>query len=170
MLYKIAEPAMLALHFEESAAAASFEVSEAITRTIKLYHPLPYHNDTKVQKEISELYQEGNNFYHIVEKCFERDTFYITIQENTSARERFFALADAVSDLKVNQIEEKSDTPPVKSFSLDDITKLFSPAATPILQRETWFFKEDSYPQYSNFLLSFSNTYLSLFAPPPEVA
>jgi hypothetical protein len=127
---------MLSLSYKVSADAEQFVVEDSQTRTIKIYHPMPYHANTSSNSDVSELYQEGDKFYHVVEQSFQNDTFYIKIQDNINARDRFFALGDAVKDLsfdKENQSNSKDNHQ--STLTLDDLSKVFSPPSAPQLIR-----------------------------------
>ncbi len=167
LVCKIIEPMLLSQSFKDSADAEQFEVYEDQTRTIKIYQPMPYHNDVETQKKVSELYQEGDKFYHVVEQTYKNDTFYLKIQDNMSARERFFALGDAVDDLNFYK-ENKSSTPTKSTLSLEDLTKVFSPPSAPRLVRETFDYSTISARFQGEYLFAFSSIALAIATPPPN--
>ena len=166
---KIAEPVLLTLSLRESAAAEQFEVNENETRTLKVYQPMPYHGDVEKNLEVSRIYKEGDKFYHIVEQSFKNDTFFIKIQDNISARDRFFALGDAVKDLNINK--ENSNTNEHKTtLSLEDLTKVFPPSTQPLLKRGLydWFHTPNTTHQPSAYSFNLSSVTLSVPTPPPN--
>ncbi len=159
---------LLSQSFKDSADAEQFEVYDEQTRTIKIYQPMPYHNDVESQKHVSELYQEGDKFYHVVAQSYKNDTFYLKIQDNMSARERFFALGDAVDDLNFDKDNDKTSTPAKNFLSLEDLTKVFSPSNAPRLVRETCVYTTNVVRFQNEYLFAFSNIALAIPTPPPN--
>jgi hypothetical protein len=164
---KVVEPSLFAWQFNESSQAENVDVYDAQTREVKIYHPLPYHNATEVEKEVSSLYQEGDKFYNVVEQRFQNDTFYIKIQDNLSARERFFALGNAVKDLKSTSKDENK-TPSKSTFSLEDFSKFYFPSTAPAIERgaKIHIVYIKSLPE--NYLFHYLSPSLSTPTPPPN--
>jgi hypothetical protein len=168
LLCKIIEPTLLSQSFKDSTDAEQFEVYDDQTRTIKIYQPMPYHNDMETKKQVSELYQEGDKFYHIVEQSYKNDTFYIKIQDNMSARERFFALGDAVNSLNLDKENNTTSTPTKSTLSLEDLTKVFSPSNAPRLEREFFAYTTSTTRLSNEYLFAFSSIALAIPTPPPN--
>jgi hypothetical protein len=159
---------LLSQSFKDSADAEQFEVYEDQTRTIKIYQPMPYHNDMETKKQVSELYQEGDKFYHVVEQSYKNDTFYLKIQDNMSARERFFALGDAVNSLNLDEENNTASNHTKSTLSLEDLTKVFSPPNAPRLERETFAYTTTTARPQNEFLFVFSSITLAIPTPPPN--
>ena len=166
--YKVAEPLINAVRFEQTNNEV-MTVNEDDIIEVKSYLAIPYHSgEREIQETNAKTYNYEGHFYSIIERRFSNDTLYLKLQNNLSARERFDDLSNAVKAVVATENTDKN-TPVKKSTpSLEDITKVFLPAKTPIIQSENWSISEGSLTQYKDNSLSFSNPFLSLFAPPPE--
>lgn len=165
---KIVEPALYAWQFEKESQAENISVYNEQMREIKIYHPLPYHSNWEGNSEISDVYQEGNKFYNVIERRFSNDTFYIKVQENLSAREQFFALGDAVQKMTIENASNEDNKPIKNIISLEDLSKVFPPTFSPVLERESWTYIESSYYPYNDFSLFINPPFLSVPEPPPN--
>lgn len=165
---KIVEPALYAWQFEKESQAENISVYNEQMREIKIYHPLPYHSNWKGNNEISDLYQEGDKFYNVIERRFSNDTFYIKVQDNFSAREQFFALGDVVQKMSVeNPINKNSESS--KTFlTLEDLSKVYPPSFSPQLERESWTYIESSYRFYNDYSLFINSPFISVPELPPN--
>jgi hypothetical protein len=162
---------LLTFSYQESASAEQFVVNEDETRTIKVYHPMPYHGNDEQNLSVSKVYKEGDKFYHIVEQSYQNDTFFIKIQDNINARDRFFALGDAVKDLNIDK--ENSPTKQHKSnISLEDLTKVFPPSTQPQLERgaHEWSYAPNMARINFEYSSNLSSVTLSVPTPPPNFA
>ena len=166
--YKVAEPLINAVRFEQTNNEV-VTVNEDDIIEVKSYLAIPYHNgEREIQETNAKIYNYEGHFYSIIERRFSNDTLYLKLQNNLSARERFDDLSNTIKAVVATENTDKN-TPVKKSMpSLEDITKAFLPAKIPTIQSENWLLSEGSSTPYKDNSLSFSNPFLSLFAPPPE--
>jgi hypothetical protein len=166
---KVVEPAMYAWQFEVQTLAESVSIYNEQTREIKVYHPLPYHSNWDGNREISDVYREGDKFYNVIESRFSNDTFYIKVQDNLSAREQFFALGDAVQKMTMDSNNSRESNSPSKNIiSFEDLLKGVVPALMPQICSESWLVSESSYRFYSNLSHFFDSPFLTILVPPPN--
>jgi flagellar basal body L-ring protein FlgH len=164
-LCKIVQPAMCVWEYHQTAKADNVAVYDNQTREIKIYYPLPYHNNTDVEHLISDVHEENGTFYNVVEKSYQNDTFYIKIQENLSAREQFYALSNAMQSIDEH---DATKIPTKADFSLEDLTKVFPPpACNPIvIAEEKDFITKFTHSQF--YSLSLTTFYHTIPTPPPN--
>lgn len=166
---KVIEPALFAWQFHKTAQAENIDVYDEQTREIAFYHPLPYHSgEEQLDSQVSELYQENDKFYHVVERHFSNDTFYIKIQDNLSAREQFFALGDAVKEIDTKDTQQSDNQPIKKNLSLEDLSKVCSPTAAAAIVSENWTISRGSYQLYGDVSFFIPLHCLSVPSPPPN--
>ncbi len=166
LLYKAAEPLVLAYRFTQVEALPLERADDEQLRELKFYCPLPYTSNWENDELITKVFQMDGAFYNTVNRRFENDTLYIKVQLNANAHERFDALSDAINNLSNRDDSQQQDKSP--KVSLNDFLKNYIGTARPEIVRYACFFYASSPSpnwHYSSFM---ANHHMDLWSPPPE--
>jgi hypothetical protein len=169
LLLKTIEPIFMAAHYTNAEDAPLAKIMDEPTIELKIYAPLPYSAAWEDKDPVQETFQKNNTFYTIVERRFEKDTFYVKVQQNCMARDRFDALSTALNSAIAHKDAHKTPSPK-KTIALDDLIKVFSPPVIPALVIGDNNYVLPKTPCIWQFLCDFPTTYSPVFAPPPEWA
>lgn len=171
LLCKIAEPLVHSLRYE---AALETPVQKAQADdekiVIKVHASLPYTGNWEESDPEQKCFKLGDEFYNVVEKRYENDTLYFTLQRNLNARDKFDALSAIMSDLSSDANSHKQPYHHSAPSSKDFLT-VFSPSNAPVFVTNAapnWKNADKATVWHYDFLLP---TLCSpVLAPPPDFA
>lgn len=133
MLCKIAEPLAVCLRYTE---ALETPVQKQQTNdeqiVIKVHASLPYTGNWEESDPEQKCFKLGEEFYNVVERRYENDTLYFTLQRNLNARDKFDALSTILNDLTSDAKTHKQPYHHSAPSSKDFLT-VFSPSDAPVL-------------------------------------
>jgi hypothetical protein len=136
---------------------------------LKIYAPLPYGSNWEDNDPTQEIFQKDNNFYNIVARRFQNDTFYLKIQCNLAAKDRFQELSAAINTALLQKTQPDGKSSTKSSFSLEDLIKVFPPPTSPTIVHHCNSALKVGYHATVwcyTFCLPKGDT--PIFAPPPE--
>jgi hypothetical protein len=169
LLCKISEPLVMSLRY--TAAETSF-VPDIMDNEgqieLKIYAPLPYGSNWENNDPTQELFQKDDNFYNIVARRFQNDTFYLKIQPNLNARARFDALSSVINQALLQKTQQKQSTSNDIKFSLEDLIKVFAPPTSPTIVHFDSELKIGYQPTVCCYTFFLPKGSSPIFAPPPE--
>lgn len=90
---------------------------------------LPYTTSWENEDGTAGLVKKDGGFYNIVHQKIVNDTLFVTLQSNSSARERFFELAGSMNDLSDSDKSKKSPSERALKL-LNDLVKSYLPIET----------------------------------------
>ncbi len=171
LLYKISEPLVMSLHYTRALetplprAAMNDEQIE-----IKVHAPLPYTGNFEETDPVQKCFKLGDDFYNVVERRYENDTLYFTLQRNISARDKFDALSSILNNLSSDDQSHKQQPVSHHAPSSKDFMTVFSPAISPMLVgcNHPWNSALKASVWHYTFFLPTSP--LSVLVPPPDCA
>ena len=117
LLYQAGGFALQYLAPSESEAMSLDKNSE--TMVVKIPISLPYQTDWEAPREAEGELRKGDEFYQMVEQKMENDTLYTTIVADQNARDRFFDLANQVSE----HLSDQPEKAPAKSKLIQTLVK-----------------------------------------------
>jgi hypothetical protein len=135
---------------------------------LKIYAPLPYGSNWEDKDPTQELFQKDNNFYNIVARRFQNDTFYLKIQPNLNARARFDALSSVINQALLHKTQQKQSSSNEMKFSLEDLIKVFPPPTPPTIVHFDSELKIGFHPTVWLYTFCLPKGSSPIFAPPPE--
>lgn len=91
----------------------------AETMVVKIPISLPYQTDWEAPREAEGELRKGDEFYQMVDQKMENDTLYTTIVADQNARDRFFDLANQVSE----HLSDQPEKAPAKSKLIQTLVK-----------------------------------------------
>ncbi len=102
----------------------------AETMVVKIPISLPYQTDWEAPREAEGELRKGDEFYQMVDQKMENDTLYTTIVADQNARDRFFDLANQVSE----HLSDQPEKAPAKSKLIQSLVKEYCSS------KDVWFF------------------------------
>lgn len=91
----------------------------AETMVVKIPISLPYQTNWEAPREAEGELRKGDEFYQMVDQKMENDTLYTTIVADQNARDRFFDLANQVSE----HLSDQPEKAPAKSKLIQTLVK-----------------------------------------------
>lgn len=159
LLYQAGGFALQYLALADSESISLDENSE--TMVVKIPISLPYQTNWEAPREAEGELRQGDEFYQMVEQKMENDTLYTTIVADQNARDRFFDLANQVSEHLTDQPEKA----PAKSKLIQTLVKEYCTS------KDVWVFYILEWPVKSfatdHPVLS-PNTFSGAFDSPPQ--
>lgn len=135
---------------------------------LKIYAPLPYGSNWEDNDPTQEIFQKDNNFYNIVARRFQNDTFYLKIQYNLAAKDRFQQLSEAINTALLQKTQSDGKSSTKTSFSLEDLIKVFPPPIAPTIVQYHSESKIGYHPTVWCYTFCLPKGDSPIFAPPPE--
>lgn len=89
------------------------------TLVVKIPISLPYQTNWETPREAEGELRKGDEFYQMVDQKMENDTLYTTIVADQNARDRFFDLANQVSE----HLSDQPEKAPAKSKLIQTLVK-----------------------------------------------
>ena len=89
------------------------------TMVVKIPISLPYQTNWEAPREAEGELRKGDEFYQMVGQKMENDTLYTTIVADQNARDRFFDLANQVSE----HLSDEPEKTPSKSKLIQTLVK-----------------------------------------------
>jgi len=129
---------------------------------------LPYTTSWENEDGTAGLIKKDGEFYNVVHQKIENDTLFVTIQSNTSARERFFELAGSMNDLSDSDKSKKSPSERALKL-LNDLVKSYLPIETSS-ELACEFFPPANLVSYRDHTTSLRSSPRSFESPPPELS
>ena len=159
LLYQAGGFALQYLALADSESISLDENSE--TMVVKIPISLPYQTNWETPREAEGELRQGDEFYQMVEQKMENDTLYTTIVADQNARDRFFDLANQVSEHLTDQPEKA----PAKSKLIQTLVKEYCAS------KDVWFFYILEWPVKSfatDHPVLAPNTFSGAFDSPPQ--
>lgn len=127
------EPLVMTFRYEKAleAPVPKVEMNEDQIE-IKMHAPLPYTSNWEETDPVQKCFKLGDEFYNVVERRYESDTLYFTLQRNLNARDKFDALSSILNALKTDSSKSNPKQAP-RHAAAEDFMKVFSPALPPAL-------------------------------------
>ncbi|MCC6279662.1 MAG: hypothetical protein IT262_03615 [Saprospiraceae bacterium] len=171
LLYKISEPLVMSLHYAwalETPLPKAAMNDEQIE--IKVHAPLPYTGNFEETDPIQKCFKLGDEFYNVVERRYENDTLYFTLQRNISARDKFDALSSILNTLSSDEQSNRQQPLSHHAPSAKDFITVFSPMAAPAVVRHYSPWENDLKTSFWHYNLYLPTGFLSVVVPPPDCA
>lgn len=111
----------------------------AETMVVKIPISLPYQTDWEAPREAEGELRKGDEFYQMVDQKMENDTLYTTIVADQNARDRFFDLANQVSE----HLSDQPEKAPAKSKLIQTLVKEYCSS------KDVWVFYIVEWPGQS---------------------
>jgi hypothetical protein len=109
-----------ALQYLATSGSEAISLDEnAGTMVVKIPISLPYQTDWEAPREVEGELRQGDEFYQMVDQKMENDTLYTTIVADQNARDRFFDLANQVSE----HLSDEPEKAPAKSKLIQTLVK-----------------------------------------------
>ena len=159
LLYQAGGFALQYLALADSESISLDENSE--TMVVKIPISLPYQTNWEAPREAEGELRQGDEFYQMVEQKMENDTLYTTIVADQNARDRFFDLANQVSEHLTDQPEKA----PAKSKLIQTLVKEYCAS------KDVWVFYILEWPVKSfatDHPVLAPNTFSGAFDSPPQ--
>jgi hypothetical protein len=127
LLYNTFGLAVVVLCFDKQFENVSTCYDVAIPKVMAVAVPsLPYTHSWENEHGTPGLVKKNGEFYNVVHQKIEHDTLYVTLQPNTSARERFMELAENMNHL--TDQDQKGDTAAERALKLlNELLKCYLP-------------------------------------------
>jgi hypothetical protein len=170
LLYKVAEPLVLAYRFTQAEALPlenAEDAEDAQLLELKFYCPLPYTSTWENDQLTAKAFQMDGMFYNTVSRRFENDTLYIKVQPNTNAHERFAALSDVINKLSSSDDSQQQDTP--HKVYIPDFLKNYLGSNRPDIVRHLCVNLISSPSPNWHYSYFMANHHIEVVSPPPEV-
>jgi hypothetical protein len=120
-----------ALQYLASSGSEAISLDENTeTKVVKIPISLPYQTDWEAPREVEGELRQGDEFYQMVDQKMENDTLYTTIVADQNARDRFFDLANQVSE----HLSDQPEKAPAKSKLINTLVKEYC------VQASAWIF------------------------------
>lgn len=170
LLCKIAEPLAVCLRYTKALETpVEKQQDDAEQIVIKVHASLPYTGNWEESDPDQKCFKVGDDFYNVVERKYENDTLYFTLQRNLNARDKFDALSTILNDLSSDAQSNKQPYHHSAPSSKDFLT-VFSPSDAPVLMMNAtnWEnFRKATVWHYTFFLPTHASPIL---VPPPDLA
>ncbi|MCA0237289.1 MAG: hypothetical protein LCH81_12975 [Bacteroidetes bacterium] len=132
LLWKTGEPLLISLRYTEALQTPLPKMeNESDQITIKVHASLPYTGNWEETDPVQKCIKVGDEFYNVVERRYENDTLYFTLQRNLNARDRFDALSMIMTDLSSENQTHKQPVSHHNAPSAKDFLTVFSPSVCP---------------------------------------
>ncbi|MCF0051089.1 hypothetical protein MUK70_25690 [Dyadobacter chenwenxiniae] len=169
LLYNTFGLAVAVLCFDQEFATAKKSENTLIHEVLAIPAPsLPYTTSWENEEGTVGLIKKDGEFYNVVHQKIENDTLFITLQSNTSARERFFELAGSMNDLSDSDKSKKSSSQRALKL-LNDLVKSYLPIESRS-ELACHFIRLTNLVSFQDFAISFRSSPRSFESPPPELS
>ncbi len=136
---------------------------------IKVHASLPYTGNFEETDPVQKCFKLGEEFYNVVERRYENDTLYFTLQRNISARDKFDALSSILNNLSSDDTSHKQQ-PVHNAPSAKDFMTVFSPSAAPVVVWNNSSWENNLKTPVWHYNLFLPAGFLSVVSPPPDCA
>jgi hypothetical protein len=168
LLYNTFGLAVAVLCFDKTFETASTTQNASKRAVLAIPAPaLPYTASWENEDGTAGLIRKDGEFYNIVHQKIENDTLFVTLQSNSSARERFFELAGSMNDLSDSEKSKKSPSDRALKV-LNDLVKSYLPTADRILPFTCAAFSLPNRISFRDHIFLLQSSLLSFDSPPPE--
>ena len=170
LLYHISEPLVMSLHYARALETPLPKVATNDEQIeIKVHAPLPYTGNFEETDPVQKCFKLGDEFYNVVERRYENDTLYFTLQRNISARDKFDALSSILNNLSS---DDQSNKQPLSHHapSSKDFMTVFSPSTAPALVWQDRYWEKELKTPVWHYSLLLPAGFLSVVVPPPDCA
>ncbi|HOY03878.1 MAG TPA: hypothetical protein PLO67_00675 [Saprospiraceae bacterium] len=171
LLWKTGEPLMMSLRYTEALAAPVPKIDKEDEQiVIKVHASLPYTGNWEESDPEQKCFKVGEEFYNVVERRYENDTLYFTLQRNLNARDKFDALSTILNELNSGENTHKQQPGHHNAPSAKDFLTVFPPSVSPavVMNPTTWEIElRASVWHYSFFV---PTHWSSVIVPPPDCA
>lgn len=167
LLYNTFGLAVAVLCFDKEFKTASPRDSSGNLTFLAVSMPsLPYTSTWENEDGVAGLIKKDGEFYNVVHQKLAHDTLYITLQANTSARDRFFELAENMESLTDRR--QDRETPSGRAVKLlNELVKSYLPIQNKFESILAHTSDAVCVP-FSHYTFTLSPISLSLDSPPPE--
>lgn len=171
LLYKISEPVVVCLSYTRALETPLPKVATNDEQIeIKVHASLPYTGNFEETDPVQKCFKLGEDFYNVVERRYENDTLYFTLQRNISARDKFDALSSILNTLSSEEQSNKQQPLSHHTPSAKDFMTVFSPTAAPAVVRHNSLWENELKTPFWHYKLYLPTAFLSVVSPPPDCA
>lgn len=136
---------------------------------IKVHAQLPYTGNWEESDPQQKCFKVGEEFYNVVERRYENDTLYFTLQRNLNARDKFDALSTILNDLPAGDNAHKQPGHHTAPSAKDFLT-VFSPSASPTVVMNTTDWEIERAASVWHYFFFLPTNASPVTVPPPDCA
>lgn len=137
---------------------------------IKVHASLPYTGNWEESDPEQKCFKVGEEFYNVVERRYENDTLYFTLQRNLNARDKFDALSTIMNDLISSEKSQKQQPSHHNGPSPKDFLTVFPPSVSPVVVMHSTDWKIELRASVWHYSFFMPTNWTSVTVPPPDCA
>lgn len=169
LLWKTGEPLLITLRYTEALQTPLPKMeNESEQITIKVHASLPYTGNFEEADPVQKCFKVGDEFYNVVERRYENDTLYFTLQRNVNARDRFDALSMIMTDLSSDSQTHKQPASHHNTPSAKDFLTVFSPSVSPEVVVHALPGQTQQHTSVWHYNFFVPTNWASITSPPPD--
>jgi D-tyrosyl-tRNA(Tyr) deacylase len=163
---------MMSLRYTEALEAPVPKMeAQADQLVIKVHASLPYTGNWEESDPQQKCFKVGEEFYNVVERRYENDTLYFTLQRNVNVRDQFDALSSIMHDLSSGENAHKQPLSHHTAPSAKDFLTVFSPSSvSPAVVMGTHHREMERQASIWHYAFFVPTHCLSVSVPPPDCA